>query len=247
MKIAILTPLQEELSILVAKLERLGLQKRHLRLGRPEGFEFSEVSLFIAQGGHGKTQFGIQAQYLLCQAPQIKLLVCAGAAGALSNSLNIGDVVVAIETVEHDYNLKFVSRALPRFPGNKQVIEALQKLPTTLLDFSVHFGKVASGDEDVIDVVRGQELARLTDCIAVAWEGAGGARACKFSEKCYLELRGVTDTANHTAAADFEVNLETAMNSLAQLIVNWTKSLKPNGAHDQALEPNNDERLWLES
>jgi adenosylhomocysteine nucleosidase len=227
MNIAILTPLQEELSILVAGLEQFGLQKTQLQLGNLDVFEFSEADLLIAHGGHGKTQFGIQAQYLICQAPQIELLVCAGAAGALSNSLNIGDIVVAIETVEHDYNLKFVSRSLPRFPGDKQVIEVLQKLPTTHLDFSVHFGTVASGDEDIVDVARGQELARLTDGIAVAWEGAGGARACKFSEKCYLELRGVTDTANHTAATDFEVNLETAMNSLAQLIVDWTKSLKP--------------------
>jgi adenosylhomocysteine nucleosidase len=61
--------------------------------------------------------------------------------------------------------------------------------------------------------------------IAVAWEGAGGARACKFNKKYYLELRGVTDTANHQAAADFEVNLEKAMHNLAQVIVQWRATL----------------------
>ncbi len=100
---------------------------------------------------------------MLCQLPQIQLLICAGAAGALTDSLQVGDVVVATETVEHDYRLKFVSRPLPRFAGNRKVIEVLQNLPKTGLGFSVHFGNVASGDEDIVDVVRGQEIAGLTE------------------------------------------------------------------------------------
>ncbi|MBE9047385.1 5'-methylthioadenosine/S-adenosylhomocysteine nucleosidase [Pleurocapsales cyanobacterium LEGE 10410] len=228
MKTAILTPLKEELAILVTKVERFGLRKQKLRLGNIDAFEFRELDLLVACGGHGKAQFGIQAQYLLCQAPQIELLVCAGAAGALSNSLNIGDVVVATETIEHDYNLKFVSRPLPRFAGELQVIEILQNLPITNSAFSIHFGAVASGDEDIVDAARGQELMNLTDCIAVAWEGAGGARACQFNQKYYLELRGITDTANHQAAIDFEVNLTTAMRNLAEIVVQWKAAIKLN-------------------
>ncbi|WP_019506676.1 5'-methylthioadenosine/S-adenosylhomocysteine nucleosidase [Pleurocapsa sp. PCC 7319] len=230
MKTAILTPLKEELAILVTELERFGLNKQELRLGNIDIFEFCELDLLVACGGHGKTQFGIQAQYLLCQAPQIDLLVCAGVAGALSNSLNIGDVVVATETVEHDYNLKFISRPLPRFAGDPQIIEVLQNLSQMNSAFSIHFGGVASGDEDIIDAVRGQELMNLTDCIAVAWEGAGGARACQFSEKHYVELRSVTDTANHQAAADFEANLVIAMHNLAEIIVRWRASIKKSRA-----------------
>jgi adenosylhomocysteine nucleosidase len=150
--------------------------------------------------------------------------MCAGAAGALSSKLQIGDIVVATETIEHDYNLKFASRPLPRFAGNFQVIESLQKVPLPELDFSVHFGSVASGDEDIVDIARGEELAKLTDYIAVAWEGAGGARACQCSEKHFVELRGITDTANHTAAADFDANLAIAMGNLAQVIALWIQN-----------------------
>jgi adenosylhomocysteine nucleosidase len=62
MKTAILTPLQEELAILVSELEQFGLQKKEFRSGSLNIFEFSEVDLLVANGGHGKTQFGIQAQ-----------------------------------------------------------------------------------------------------------------------------------------------------------------------------------------
>ncbi|WP_414562875.1 MULTISPECIES: hypothetical protein [unclassified Anabaena] len=220
-KTAILTPLKEELSIMVNVLEKLGFKKHTLYLGNLDIFEFNELDLLLALGGHGKTQFGIQAQYLLCHLPQIELLVCAGAAGALSSELQVGDVVVATETVEHDYNLKFVSRPLPRFASTPQVLDAIKKLLKTELNFCVHFGSVASGDEDIVTVERGQELAQLTGCIAVAWEGVGGAKSSQFSHKYYVELRGITDTADHNAAADFEANLGTAMTNLAQLIVRW--------------------------
>ena len=207
--------------MLVNALEQFGLRKHKSLLGNLEIFEFRELDLLLTRGGHGKTQFGIQSQYLLCQLPQVELLICAGAAGALSSELEIGDIVAATATVEHDYNLKFVSRPLPRFAGTPQVIDTLKQLPKTELDFRLHFGLIASGDEDVVMVERGQELAHLTGCIAVAWEGVGGARSSQFAQKQYVELRGITDTANHCAAADFEVNLAGAMFNLAKLIMRW--------------------------
>jgi adenosylhomocysteine nucleosidase len=71
MEIAILTPLQDDLPFLLVGLEKFGLGRRETKLGRMDIFEFSEANLLVAHGGHGKTQFGIQSQYLLCQEPQI--------------------------------------------------------------------------------------------------------------------------------------------------------------------------------
>ena len=228
MNTAILTPLIGEFSVLIHELEQLGFKKRNLGLSKLEAFEFNDLDLLIVYGGHGKAQFGIQAQYLLCQVPQVELLVCAGVAGALSNSLRIGDVVVATEIVEHDFNLKFASRPLPRFTSDSQSIDNLKRLLRTDLGFAIHFGAVASGDEDIITETRKQEIAQLTDCIAVAWEGAGGARACKFSGKRYIELRTISDTADHSAIVDFEMNLAISMTNLAQFIIRWQESVKQN-------------------
>jgi len=53
----------------------------------------------VAPGGHGKTQFAVQAQYLIGRFPSTELVICAGAAGSLSSQLSVGDVVVGTETV----------------------------------------------------------------------------------------------------------------------------------------------------
>ena len=86
------------------------------------------------------------------------------------------------------------------------------------------FGPIASGDETVVDRERRRELHQLTGALAVAWEGAGGARACHFSEVPYIEVRGITDHANSQAATDFKLHMPSAMRHVARLITAWTST-----------------------
>ncbi|MDT8273248.1 MAG: hypothetical protein RRA35_08645, partial [Desulfomonilia bacterium] len=81
--------------------------------------------------------------------------------------------------------------------------------------FRIHFGSIASGDEVICDPQRKCSLHEETGALAVAMEGAGGARACRFSAVPFLEVRGVTDAADHSIASDFLLNLESAMRHVA--------------------------------
>ena len=221
--ILIVTPLQEEYSDLYHSLSALDLKSHTERIGKLEVYCFPDINVTLARGGHGKTQFGIQTQHLLDHA-KFDLVICAGAAGALAPEVVVGDVIVATSTVEHDYNLKFVSRPNPRFPGDIKSIERIRALNLPDTDFKVHFGIMAGGDEDVIEIQRGKELRDLWDALAVAWEGVGGARACAFSEVPYLEIRGATDTANHEAPVVFDVNLKSVMKNIAYLLFRWLQA-----------------------
>lgn len=222
--IIVLTPLHEEFDGFVASCVKRSLPVEFRQLGRLPAQHYPSLGVMLVRGGHGKTQFGIHTQHVLDHfardanqpADNDLLVICAGAAGALADGLQVGDVVVATETVEHDYNLKFVRRPLPRFAGDAASIAAMRLL--TPVNFKLHFGVVASGDEDVIEVTRGADLRERTGGIAVAWEGVGGARACKFNRVRFLELRGITDTANHDAPADFETNLALVMDNLVEVL-----------------------------
>jgi len=218
--ILIVTPLQKEYDNLQKSLFALGLDSQEDHIGKLEVHRFPTLNLTLARGGHGKTQFGIQTQYLLDHA-QFDLVICAGAAGALAPKVKVGDLIVATSTVEHDYNNKFVPRPKPRFKGDVESIKQLKTLKMTDTDFKVHFGVMAGGDEDVIDAERGKELHKKHKALAVAWEGVGGARACAFNELPYLELRGATDTADHNAPVVFYVNLKIVMRNIASLLYRW--------------------------
>jgi adenosylhomocysteine nucleosidase len=205
--ILVLTPLA---------LEHAALLKALNELDNSSGIN-SGRSLEVAVGGHGKVQFALTTQ-LLIQKFKPKLVVCAGAAGSLFSELRVGDVVVSEATIEHDFKLKFVDRPLPVFPGCLSSVDLLRRRAVDFEKFRLHIGRVASGDEDIIDADRAGELRTETDCIAVAWEGAGGARAARLHGVSFVEIRGITDAGNNQAAAEFQKNLPRAMSHVAEVI-----------------------------
>ncbi len=224
MKILIVTPLQEELDSFLHGCAQHGLRSEFSTLGRLPIVRLPELNIVLARGGTGKAQFAVHTRHLLDADGSWDLVICAGAAGALADDLAVGDVVVATATVEHDFNNKFSQSALPRFDSAPFAVEALRGAPPSGV-FAVQFGIVASGDEDVVDDHRRKILRENTGALAVAWEGAGGARACAFSPVPFVEIRGITDTADLHAPADFERNLETAMNNVAVLITSWVSKV----------------------
>jgi adenosylhomocysteine nucleosidase len=219
MKFLVITPLQEEVHFLVQSFRSQGFSEKMQSLGRLTVHCFPELDLTIAQGGHGKAQCALQTQHLLDCAPSFDGVICMGAAGALSPLVAVGDIVIAETTIEHDYILRFVQRPIPQFAGAPHLLAHLRSTPLSLGAFRAHYGVIASGDEDIVSIERAEALRSYTHGLAVAWEGAGVARACLFNRIPFLEIRGITDTADHTAPGDFETNLEVAMANLGSFFV----------------------------
>ena len=218
--------MQEELDFILQSCTKQGFQAESATIGRLPVIRLPDLELTLARGGLGKVQFAVQTQHLLDTCSDWNVIVCAGAAGALGDKVSVGDVVVATTTIEHDYNNKFNERALPKFDGARAAIADLRSVSHSTNTFSVHFGPIASGDEDVVETERKRMLHEFTGALAVAWEGAGGAKACAFSSLPFVEIRGVTDAADRNAASDFEKNLEVAMSNLAMLIISWTNHVE---------------------
>jgi adenosylhomocysteine nucleosidase len=217
----IVIPIQAEIDGFLQACTEVGCLAQASRLGRLPVVQLPEHGITVAHGGLGKVQFALQTQHLLDARPDWDVVICAGAAGALVDALAPGDIVVATETVEHDIRNKFGQPLLPRYRSADAALAALREGRSALPACNVHFGPIASGDEDVVDAERRQAIHQLTGALAVAWEGAGGARACHFSGVPYIEVRGITDHANHQAAADFKMHLTSAMRHVATLLTAW--------------------------
>jgi adenosylhomocysteine nucleosidase len=219
-RILILCPLAREWSILVSTFEAsLHVERVHdLKI---DAAYIPNWRVLVAPGGHGKTQFAVQAQYLIDRFPSVKLVICAGAAGSLARELSVGDVVVGTGTVEHDYRQLFATRPLPRFTGHGPSVDALRSSAHRVSGFHVAFDVIASGDEDVVTSERAQAIRDQTGAVCVAWEGSGAARAALFNGIGSLEIRAVTDAADKEAPQRFEANLPTAMANLASLLRLW--------------------------
>jgi adenosylhomocysteine nucleosidase len=214
----VITPLKSEFQFLNESFQDLGFQSKDSVIGPIQIKTYPDINMTVAIGGHGKVQFGIQTQYLLSQFPDASIVFCVGAAGGLSK-VKTFDVVIADRTVEHDYLELFDPAPPPVFSGCGKTIERIRDNSiVSNLPFATHHGLIASGDEDIISSDRAAEIFKDTGAIAVAWEGAGGARAALFNNKPFLEIRGITDVADNAAPADFRTNLKKSMKHVAMLL-----------------------------
>lgn len=218
-RILVAVPQSNELDPVLQAWEKLGHPSTRRRVGDLWCHAVPSLDAVAAVAGHGKAQFAVQTQYLVDRLDHLRSLVCAGAAGALAEEVGHGDLVVGTSTVEHDYELRFVEAEPPEHPASEALVRrmrgAVRERP---FPFDVHFGRIASGDEDVVDDDRARELREDTGALCVAWEGSGGARVADFNGLAFLEVRGVTDAADAEAAASFDETVTRVMGSVARLL-----------------------------
>ena len=69
-----------------------------------------------------------------------------------------------------------------------------------------------------MDPMRASELHSRSGALAVAWEGTGGARAAAFSRVPYLEIRGISDMADHEFSNTWMDTLPGAIRNVAVAI-----------------------------
>lgn len=216
MKYLIVIPTQREADSFIDRWIAAGMRRETRRLERLQVEQFVQHGVSVSVGGVGKAQFGIQTQHLLDHMAPVDALLCVGTSGALAKGLVPGDVVVGMETIEHD--VRKHGRQPPRFPSHESLLAKFRRIPDRDRGFRVHFGAIASGDEDVMSEQRKRQIHESTNALVVAWEGAGGARASSFSGIPYIEIRGVSDMASDGAVEQFRANVKRVMENLADLI-----------------------------
>jgi adenosylhomocysteine nucleosidase len=220
--ILIAAPQVDEAQPLVDAFRHRGHPSHTLQVGAMECSAIPSLDMVVAIGGHGKTQFAIQTQYLIDRSPDAQVLLCVSAAASLTDSLKLGDIVVGTHSVEHDYKLRFVNRPSPCHEADATLLQEFREtVRTDTFRFRVQFGPIASGDEDIVDPVRAHALRAATDALYVAWEGSGGARAAGFNGLSFLEVRCRTDGADSDAAVSLHENLVHVMPHVAELIIRW--------------------------
>jgi adenosylhomocysteine nucleosidase len=155
----------------------------------------------------------------------VEAVIFTGVAGAVSRSLNVGDVVIADQLIQHDFDASGTG-LFPRFelplvglshiPVRPDLVQRARKAAVEFLSGwnprdhgyelspTVHTGIIGSGDVFMADVERLGELEILIPGIlAVEMEGAAVAQVCHEYDIPFAVIRTISDKADHTAGVDF--------------------------------------------
>lgn len=206
-------PLFAEAKPLLRKLRFRKIQTKASRKFYTGFFFNKKVSIVIS--GSGKIKSAAATQFLIDTFPA-KKYIHYGTAGAISSRIKIGDIVVATQVIEHDVIELFPQKNPP--PMYK-ITPFLQKNRIQNNNFSLAWGPILSGDEDVISSKRKNQLNKLYKGLSVDWESAGFALTCEINKVSGYIFRGISDYAYERTTMEYQKNQKVAVKNIITLLV----------------------------
>ena len=228
MKFGIIAAMEEELKTLLLTLED---KKEVVVLGKTyyEG-RIGQHEVVLVQSGIGKVMSAMSVA-ILAETFGVDAIINTGSAGAVSEGLAIGDVVIADRLVYHDVDVTAFGYAYGQMAGQELYYQADQTLMASLQKvlnqqgIHNHVGLIATGDS----FIAGQEKVdtikhHFQEVLAVEMEGAAIAQAAQAAGKPFLVIRAMSDTAQGDANISFDEFILEAGKRSAQTLLALLKS-----------------------
>ena len=229
--IGIIGAMEEEVAILKEKMSEVTVLKK-------AGMEFLKGILggqqvVVVRSGIGKVNAGICTQ-ILADVFQVNAVINTGIAGSLKAEINIGDIVLSTDTMQHDvdarefgYEIGQVPRMDTRtFPADNRLREtALQVCRKVNPEIQVFEGRVASGDQFVADKETKEKIIANTQAYCTEMEGAAIGQAAYLNGIPYLVIRAISDKADDSAHMDYPAFEKEAIRHTVNLVENMMKAL----------------------
>ena len=117
--------------------------------------KIGDKEVVIVKCGMGKVNAGICANTLINEFGCTRI-INTGVAGSLDNKIDIGDIVVSTDAVQHDYDVEAIGFKKGEIPYTGKVAfeadeamrkEAVEAVKTSAPDIHVFEGRVCSGDQ----------------------------------------------------------------------------------------------------
>lgn len=176
----------------------------------------------LVRCGIGKVNAAICTQ-LLIDCFQVDSIINTGVAGALADNLDIGDIIISSDAIEHDmdasvfgYDLGVIPRMEESvFKSDKRLVHIAQKASEVLsVNTKVYTDRIVSGDQFISSQEKKKQLTKIFNGACTEMEGAAIAHACYLNKVPFVIIRSISDKADDSAEVNFsEFSRAAATNS----------------------------------
>ena len=182
----------------------------------------------IVRSGIGKVNAGICAQILVDKF-NVGMLINTGIAGSLDAQIDIGDMVISTDCVEHDMDASIFGDPVgqvPRmdtfsFPADPVLVgKALAANEEANPDIKTFAGRIVSGDQFVSSSEVKDRLVNLFQAKCTEMEGAAIAHAAYLNKVSCVIIRAISDKADNSATMDYPTFEKKAIEHSVRLMQN---------------------------
>ena len=224
--IGIIGAMEVEVAILKEKMEDVRIIKK-ASMDFYEGI-LAGKKVVVVRSGIGKVNAGICAQ-ILADVFSVDAIINTGIAGSLNKNINIGDIVLSTDVVQHDMDAtgfgyrKGQIPQMPVFFFNAD--DNLRRLAAEVCkevnpDIQVFEGRIASGDQFVCDQDVKNRIVSEFSAYATEMEGAAIGQAAYLNEIPFLVVRAISDKAGGSAQMDYSEFEKAAVDHSVRLTLN---------------------------
>lgn len=168
-------------------------------------------NVVIVRSGIGKVNAAICTQ-ILADRFHATAIINTGIAGSLQASIDIGDIVISSDALQHDMDATgfgYPVGVIPQmetsdFTANAQLMEIARNACAKVNpDIHTHVGRVVSGDQFISDNDKKAFLKETFDGLCTEMEGAAIAQAAYLNHIPFVILRAISDKADGSAQMDY--------------------------------------------
>ena len=207
--LGIIGAMDEEVAKIKERLENVEVQT----FGGMDFYKgnFEGKSVVVVRSGIGKVNAAVCTQ-ILADRYQVSGIVNTGIAGSLMAKIDIGDIVLSTDALQHDMdatNFGYPAGQIPRmdvlsFPADPKLL-ALAKECCGRVNPEIHTyeGRVVSGDQFISDQKKKDWLIETFHGYCTEMEGAAIAQAAYLNGIPFLIIRAISDKADNSANVDY--------------------------------------------
>lgn len=187
--------------------------------------------IVVVRSGIGKVNGALCSQILIDRF-HVDGIINTGIAGSLRAEINIGDIVLSSDALQHDMdatNFGYELGQIPRmdtlsFPADQKLLDLARECCTQVNpDIKTFVGRIVSGDQFVSDKEKKQWLIDTFDGYCTEMEGAAIAQAAYLNQIPYLVIRAISDKADDSATMDYPVFEAEAIRHSVNLLLDMVK------------------------
>ena len=165
----------------------------------------------VVRSGIGKVNAAICTQ-ILADHFDVDLVINTGIAGSLDAAIDIGDMVISTDAVQHDMDTSIFGDPIgqvPRmdtfaFPADAQLVEkAVRANQEANPDIHTFTGRIASGDQFISSQEVKERIVTLFGAKCAEMEGAAIAHGAYLNQIPCVIVRAISDKADNSASMDY--------------------------------------------
>jgi adenosylhomocysteine nucleosidase len=223
-KIAIIAAMEEEINE-IKKIMNNITEKNIYELKILEGtIQSKECILLKCEVGKVNAA---RCTQILIDNYEIEYVVNIGSAGAGSDDLSIGDIVIGKTLVQHDFDITafghkkgYISNIGENISSDKNLIDKFEAVINNIenKEFNIKIGTIASGDIFCNDINMKEKINYKFNADAIEMEGAAIAQVCYLDNVPFIVIRSISDTPNGSNEITFEQYLKLASKRCASIL-----------------------------